>query len=189
MLIAPECLDEPTLEVLAEGRLPEAAADALESHLAECWDCRSRYEARFSSVADALRTVFPTDTDPDQPLIDDLVDRLLALAPLPTPMPVAATSQTPAADVPTGPWAEYRDVLSPPRAVGEIGWLGPYRVLGKLGEGGMGFVFEAEEPHTGRKVALKVIKGGGASPDARRRFLREGRAAASLEHEHVVPIW
>jgi hypothetical protein len=82
------------------------------------------------------------------------------------------------------------EFLSPPEAPGELGRLGGYRVLRVLGEGGMGVVFEAEEQRPLRRVALKVMKpelAGGEQ--ARRRFLREGQAAASVEHERVVPIF
>jgi len=38
--------------------------------------------------------------------------------------------------------------------------VGPFRILGKLGEGGMGIVYEAEQPHPRRAVALKVMRPG-----------------------------
>src|SRR5207302_3265782 len=56
--------------------------------------------------------------------------------------------------------------------------------------GGMGIVFQAEDPQLQRLVALKVMKPGlAASSSARQRFLREARAAAALEHDHIVPIY
>jgi hypothetical protein len=71
-----------------------------------------------------------------------------------------------------------------------VGRLGGYRVLRVLGEGGMGVVFEAEEQRPLRRVALKVMQPELASGEqARRRFLREGQAAASVEHERVVPVF
>ncbi|HUY34292.1 MAG TPA: serine/threonine-protein kinase, partial [Pirellulales bacterium] len=82
------------------------------------------------------------------------------------------------------------DFLAPPRAAGELGWLGPYRVLRVLGRGGMGMVFEAEDPQLRRHVALKVMKPGiAASSSARKRFLREAQAAAAVEHDHIVAIY
>ncbi len=60
-----------------------------------------------------------------------------------------------------------------------MGRLGPYRVLRVLGAGGMGVVFEAEDPKLQRRVALKVMRPSGAQQDVfRERFLREARAAA-----------
>jgi serine/threonine protein kinase len=66
------------------------------------------------------------------------------------------------------------DFLAPPRGPGEIGWLGSYRVLKVLGTGGMGVVFQAEDPSLKRLVALKAMKPGLAvSASAGLRFLRE----------------
>src|SRR5262245_43860511 len=54
----------------------------------------------------------------------------------------------------------------------------------------MGQVYLAEDPLARRRVALKVMKPHVAGvPGARERFLREIRAAAQVEHDHVVPIW
>jgi Leucine-rich repeat (LRR) protein len=80
--------------------------------------------------------------------------------------------------------------LGPPEAPGELGRLGLYRVLGVLGQGGMGVVFHAEDSHLRRPVALKLLRpGAAADAPARERFLREARAAAGLEHEHIVPVY
>jgi serine/threonine protein kinase len=80
------------------------------------------------------------------------------------------------------------DFLAPPERPDEIGRLGGYRILKELDSGGMGVVFLAEDPSLGRPVALKVIRPGQDNRQARERFLREARAAAAAEHEHVVAI-
>lgn len=81
-------------------------------------------------------------------------------------------------------------LLGPPQQADELGRLGPYRVLRVLGEGGMGVVFQAEDPALERPVALKVMKPDRGSADvSRQRFLQEAKAAASLQHEHVVTIY
>jgi serine/threonine protein kinase len=80
--------------------------------------------------------------------------------------------------------------LAPRRQAGELGRLGPYRVIRVLGRGGMGVVFLADDPALKRAVALKVMLPSiAAKPTARVRFLREARAAAGLEHDHIVPIY
>ena len=56
--------------------------------------------------------------------------------------------------------------------------LGGYRLVGLLGRGGMGTVYEAEQLATGRRVALKMLGQQLDSPEMRGRFLREGRLAA-----------
>src|SRR5262245_48828957 len=65
--------------------------------------------------------------------------------------------------------------------------IGPYVLLDRLGEGGMGMVFKARHRHMGRVVALKIIKKERlANPDAVQRFYREARAAAQLVHPNIV---
>src|SRR5262249_27136936 len=80
-------------------------------------------------------------------------------------------------------------LLAPPEGPRELGRLGGYRVLEVLGAGGMGAVFRAEDVVLHREVALKVLLPAlAAEPESRERFLREARAAAAVEHEHVVRV-
>lgn len=65
---------------------------------------------------------------------------------------------------------------------------GRYKVLKKLGEGGKGIVFKAEDTRLGRTVAVKVIKGEGLDQESFARFEREARATAGLPHPHIVTI-
>ncbi|MFM7291669.1 MAG: protein kinase domain-containing protein [Planctomycetia bacterium] len=67
--------------------------------------------------------------------------------------------------------------------------IGGHRVLESIGRGAMGQVYLAEDAGLGRRVAIKVMHPSRANdPAARRRFLRESRAAAAVEHPHVVTI-
>src|SRR5437870_93448 len=80
--------------------------------------------------------------------------------------------------------------LAPPQEAGELGRLGSYRVLKLLGQGGMGMVFQAEDVQLRRLAALKVMRPDFAVQEqARARFLREARAAATLKHDHIVTIY
>ncbi len=84
----------------------------------------------------------------------------------------------------------WTHMLAPPTVEGDMGRLGPYRVLRLLGMGGMGLVFLAEDPSLRRQVALKVLRPHVAEEaDARQRFLREARAMAAVVHDHVAPIY
>lgn len=67
---------------------------------------------------------------------------------------------------------------------------GRYNVTSKIGQGGMGTVYLAEQVSVGRKVALKVLQGSYASDDEFiGRFRREARLAASLNHKNIVTIY
>src|SRR5579871_2183861 len=68
--------------------------------------------------------------------------------------------------------------------------LGPYRLLSKLGEGGMGEVYRARDPRLDRDVAIKVLPASVADdPDRLRRFEREARTVAALSHPNVLAIY
>jgi serine/threonine protein kinase len=84
---------------------------------------------------------------------------------------------------------DIRQLLAPAEAHDEIGRLGPYRVLKVLGRGGMGVVLLAHDTQLERRVALKMMLPGLADEAGRGRFLREARAVAAIEHDHIVPIF
>lgn len=68
-------------------------------------------------------------------------------------------------------------------------WFRGYKVLDRLGRGGMGHVYLAEHAVLRRLVAVKVLSTGMQSdPAARRRFYREARAAAAVDHPNVVRV-
>ena len=67
--------------------------------------------------------------------------------------------------------------------------FGDYRILRRLGRGGMGVVYEAEHLPTSRQMALKVMAHSLEDRQARARFLREGRLAASINHPNSVYVY
>jgi serine/threonine protein kinase len=152
------------LDVWADSRASgrESATDQL---CAEYPHLRSELEQRIRAVRaiDALR--LPRDASPT--------------------VTGAGTSDTPAPRDPRAPVA-----FAPAQRPGELGRLGGYRILKRLGEGGMGAVFLAEHDGLKRLDALKVMKPEAvASPQAKDRFLREARTAAAIKHDHVVTIY
>ena len=165
------CPAPEDLSAYVLGRLPEAALEAVAVHAAGCARCQQELQAREG-------TTDPLVVHLRRPRRDDPVDAEAGLT--------RALRQAEA----LGPAAALHPGLAPPQAPDEIGRLGPYRIFRRIGVGGMGVVYEGEDPQLRRRVALKVMK---PSPDPddglRRRFLYEARAMAALTHDHIVPIY
>ena len=68
--------------------------------------------------------------------------------------------------------------------------LGEFRILSRIGSGGMGVVYEAIQESLGRRVALKVLAGRGVKdPLLLERFKREAQAVSALHHTSIVPVF
>jgi eukaryotic-like serine/threonine-protein kinase len=68
-------------------------------------------------------------------------------------------------------------------------WVGYYKLIKKIGSGGMGDVYLAEDARLGRKVAIKILPEAYVTDrDRLRRFQLEGRAASSLNHPNIITI-
>ncbi|HEX8283712.1 MAG TPA: protein kinase [Pyrinomonadaceae bacterium] len=63
-----------------------------------------------------------------------------------------------------------------------------YRILGQVGEGGMGVVYVAEDLHLGRRVAIKIPHAGRDESHYRARFLREARSVSKLRHPNIAAV-
>src|SRR5262245_32213721 len=79
---------------------------------------------------------------------------------------------------------------SSPEEEGLPGRLGDFQVHAKIGQGGMGIVYEAEQVSLGRRVALKVLPFAATmDPRQLQRFQNEARAAGQLHHTNIVPVY
>lgn len=77
-----------------------------------------------------------------------------------------------------------------PLAIGRQELLGDFRLLREIGRGGMGVVYEAEQLSMGRRVALKILPFVAIAQDkSLQRFRNEVRAAAALDHPHIVSVY
>jgi serine/threonine-protein kinase len=68
--------------------------------------------------------------------------------------------------------------------------LGRYEIQRVVASGGMGVVYAARDPQLGRTIALKLLRDDlSADDEFRRRFMRESRSAASLDHPNILPVF
>jgi serine/threonine protein kinase len=167
---APEdCPSEEELLAFARAQLESAAAEIVAQHVQGCGNCRQ-------AIA-ALRERHNTETRILQATEDDKSHATKSLI----------------QDSPEDDWNEDRfdlRVFAPTLRDGALGRLGKYDVLSILGSGGMGVVFKAFDDELRRPVALKVLNRElSSSTTARRRFVREARAAAAVNHPNVVTIF
>jgi WD40 repeat protein len=178
------CPDRMTLRQLLLGCVTGLEADELESHVAACGVCLREADTLVldDPLVQAIHTAAMTPPLPQQELIDAVMPLLkrLRLRDATVSMAPQPTTETP---LPAVGW------LGPPQAPGEVGRLGPYRVLRRLGAGGMGVVYLAEDPELRRQVALKAVRPElVARADMRDQFMSEARAVAAVEHDHIVAI-
>jgi len=78
-------------------------------------------------------------------------------------------------------------VAPPPVMIGSV--ISHYRILDKIGEGGMGVVYKAEDLRLKRPVALKFLNEKKLDDQQRKRFLREAQASANLDHPNICTIY
>jgi hypothetical protein len=197
------CPNVQVLQRLLLGQLPAAEAEALAEHLENCLHCSSVVPALIAPdpLAEAVRAQSSAAPVADADAIGELVERLQRQGPPLSDPGTAAPSEALSRQTTLGPatkpaeprkdrTAEVYAYLAPPQGPDEIGRLGGYRVLRMIGAGGMGVVFQAEDPQLGRLVALKVMRPGLASDAVvLKRFLREARAMGAIKHDHVLTVY
>lgn len=180
MAVFPQCLTPGRVQQLLDGQLlPEEETQAI-AHLDGCASCRGMMDASIGGVEwhTELRTLLSDDgTDSVHSLSRDAVDshsQDLDGGLVPDPASVI----------------ERLNFLAPSEDPRMLGRMGVYEVMGVIGHGAMGIVLKAFDAALNRHVALKVLWPHLATnAAARQRFAREGRAAAAVVHEHVVPIY
>jgi tetratricopeptide (TPR) repeat protein len=191
----PTCPDVAVLQQFLLGQVSEPETERLEEHLTECNRCSMLLEqlAGEDSLAKAMKSRSSILAEVEASTTERLIERMRGLrATRPeggpgTPVSLSG-ADTPllAARAQGGPAYDFLDAADGPE---EMGRLGSYRVRRVLGKGGMGVVFQAEDPRLKRLVALKLILDDRyADPQYLARFRREGEALAHLRHPHIVQI-
>ncbi len=83
----------------------------------------------------------------------------------------------------------FQEMAGADQSEPQVTKLGDYALLGKLGSGGMGVVYEAWQDSLNRHVALKLLPKVSSDTRAIARFIREAQASAQLNHPHIVSIF
>lgn len=170
-----ECPDPLVLHDLLDGALPEGEQDGLARHLGECPECQCRLDAL-------------TATGPEFQL-DQLGRWRSEAGPGLLKLLSQVTDTRQEAGTDPAATEPILDFLTPSDRTGALGRFGNYEILEILGQGGMGVVLKALDPALNRTVAVKVLAPQlAASAAARKRFAREARAAAAIEHDNIVAI-
>ena len=156
------CLHDTQARAFVEGELNAAGRGEVERHLADCATCRATVAALGPAHDPTLATVPPSVG----------TDETLAATPGTDPTVLAGARRPPPST----------DTDWPPGT-----HIGRYVVLARIGRGGMGTVFRAEDVELGRPVALKRLHAD-ADAEARARLVREARSAAQLQHPNVVTV-
>lgn len=160
------CPPVELLQRLLDEALPQQEHSSLQAHIEHCPDCQHLLE---QLTDDPL--LQPSTSTPDAQ------GRLGQCEVLQMP----GTPATPEAGILTGRTAALTESVG--------GCVGPYRLLQKLGEGGMGVVWVAEQQQpVKRRVALKVIKPGMDSAAVVHRFEAERQALAMMDHPSIAKV-
>jgi serine/threonine protein kinase len=181
----PDCPEPTVVAALLRGGLDVPDREAVLRHVEGCPTCRG--------VLDRLMD--QTQEVPSPPPAAGLALTVADSPPgsggtAPT-QPFAPTSEPAASAQPRSALSRPPELafLDPPGQDGSLGRLGAYEILQVLGQGSVGIVLKGYEPGLRRLVAIKVLAPQLVhSSSARRRFAREGRATAALEHANIVSV-
>jgi serine/threonine protein kinase len=173
------CPSLDSLKDLLADRLPREDHAKVAAHLDECSACQYRVEgltAGQRSWPGMARKLSEFPAAPE-PALRNVMKKLKESNDLVTSDEPVFTGDLPL------------NFLSPPDKPGQLGRLERYEVLEEIGRGGMGVVLKAFDPSLHRVVAIKVLAPQLATSGvARKRFLREAKAAAAVSHDHIVTI-
>lgn len=171
MKLSMECLEAAQVDTLLQGNLTPEEFEATQDHLERCEKCRTRVEA----------TIGPADWWND-------VQSVLLSSPTGSHLPRRDSSTE--AEPKDTTTAKLLDLLGPTDDPNMLGRIGPYEIVGVLGQGGMGAVFKGFDRSLNRFVAIKMLLPHlAASGAARKRFAREGQAVAAVVDDHVMAIY
>src|SRR5262249_12283005 len=164
-----DCPGTECWQALFSGTFPPDQVELYERHLDSCPACQARLD-QAEEYRDELRRLGRQVGDPTVVPADPTLAQVLRK------LHEARLADGPGVEEPMD-----LSFLAPSDRPGVLGTLGKYEVEEVIGRGGMGIVLRASDPELQRPVAIKVLAPVlAASPTARRRFVREGQAAAAV---------
>lgn len=164
-----KCLTDDMILQIEEDRISRQALERIEAHVSTCDFCHNRFDI-------ALRT--PEWTEELRPV-------LLQSSEFASPFTECHSLQDDASLQ-----ADIIRMLGPTDDPHMLGRIGSYEIAGVIGRGGMGIVFKAFDATLDRFVAIKMLAPHLAtSGAAKQRFVREGKAAAAVVDDYVMPVY
>jgi formylglycine-generating enzyme required for sulfatase activity/tetratricopeptide (TPR) repeat protein len=146
----------------------------------------AEYQARFPALAASLGPVGP---EPQAVGAQPPTPSAVGVDSSSTTQQFGATPSPPAPQPPCGTLMTLGTVHTPDDLGPRAPEIPGYEVLGELGRGGMGVVYQARDRRLGRVVALKMIRSADHADRAElQRFLAEAQAVAALQHPHIVQV-
>ena len=175
--MTPHCPEPQKLAAYAHGELTDPTASEIANHVEQCDRCEATVvglERQGDTVVSGLRKQLPAEPLLDEPQCQRAVDLVRELGRDPATVDLVGTGGSPVPAARTD-------------ATTALGQLREYKLLEKLGEGGMGAVYKAMHTKLKRIVALKVLPAERLKdPHALTRFEREMEAVGKLDHQHIV---
>ena len=174
-----ECASELTWRQFVAGELAAPESEALQAHAASCSSCGELMRLLRQSAA----------TSPEQnPSVGGSLTKTKSFLNTRDGIPPDG-HEFDLDDARLDETAFDASLLTPAMRPDSMGRLGKYDVLETLGHGAFGVVLKAFDEQLRRSVAIKILnREFSSSATARRRFIREGRAAAAVSHPNVVAI-
>jgi serine/threonine protein kinase len=174
------------------GRLPEPELERIAAHLESCPACLGRLPSHLPDdpLVAALKRPLQPEPCAEEPECVSTVEFLASQGPSTVPLPgTGETASYPRLGSDVTP--HVAAARGAPPAFDPLPCdFGRYRILKRLGQGGMGAVYLADDRLLQRRVALKVSRfEEEAGPEAEERFRREARAAAALMHDGICPVF
>lgn len=177
------CPEKQRLADYATGRLSEDLAVDVERHVSDCPTCDATLhslEAASDTLVSGLKQPKAAEPYVDEPDFKRAAAQAERLPDEPPKTEALSKGEQPTAASQPAPAGQPATSKAPPQ-------LGPYRLLAKLGEGGMGAVYKAQHEHLEKLVAIKVLPKAAMNDKAAvDRFRREMKAVGRLHHPNIV---